>query len=83
MATITSMLPSMLLSGFLFPIENMPAPLQVISNVVPARYFIHALRGIMLRGNGFAEVARDLFALGLFASVVFSLGVARFPRTLA
>ena len=83
MATITSMLPSMLLSGFLFPIENMPAPLQVISNVVPARYFIHALRGIMLRGNGFAEVARDLVALGMFASVVFALGVARFPRTLA
>lgn len=82
-ATMTSMLPSMLLSGFMFPIENMPLPLQVISNVVPARYYIHALRGILLRGNGFQEIWRDLLALAIFATVVLALGTARFPRTLA
>lgn len=82
-ATMTSMLPSMLLSGFLFPIDNMPTPLRVISNVVPARYFIHALRGIMLRGNGLLDVGPDLVALSLFALAVLGLGVARFPRTLA
>ena len=83
MATMTSMLPSMLLSGFMFPIENMPLPLRVISNVVPARYYIHALRGILLRGNGLVEVGPDLLALSIFAFVVLALGTARFPRTLA
>ncbi len=83
MATMSSMLPSMLLSGFLFPIENMPLPLRVISNVVPARYFIHALRGILLRGNGFAEVQSDLVALAIFASVMFFVGTRRFKRELA
>lgn len=82
-ATMTSMLPSMLLSGFMFPIENMPLPLRVISNVVPARYYIHALRGILLRGNGFAEIGTDLLALSIFAVVVLVLSTARFKRTLA
>lgn len=83
MATMTSMLPSMLLSGFMFPIENMPLPLRVISNVVPARYYIHALRGILLRGNTLAEVAPDLLALSIFALVVLTISTVRFPRTLA
>jgi len=83
LATMTSMLPSLLLSGFLFPIENMPLPLRVLSNIVPARYYIHALRGILLRGNGFPEIGGDLSALTIFAVVVLALGTARFPRTLA
>lgn len=83
MATMSSMLPSMLLSGFLFPIENMPLPLRVLSNVVPARYFIHALRGILLRGNGFAEVQTDLIALSIFAVFMFFVGTRRFKRELA
>jgi ABC-2 type transport system permease protein len=83
MATMSSMLPSMLLSGFLFPIENMPLPLRVLSNIVPARYFIHALRGILLRGNGFAEVQGDLLALTIFAAFMFFVGTRRFKRELA
>ena len=83
MATMTSMLPSMLLSGFLFPVENMPLPLRVLSNVVPSRYFIHALRGILLRGNGFPEIEGDLIALAIFATVMFFLGTRRFKRELA
>jgi len=81
--TLTSMLPSMLLSGFVFPIENMPLPLQVVSNVVPARYFIHALRGVLLRGNGFAEIGFDLLMLAAFATMMLVLGTARFKRELA
>jgi ABC-2 type transport system permease protein len=81
-STMSSMLPSMLLSGFLFPIENMPTPLRVLSNIIPARYFIHALRGILLRGNGFAEIRTDLLALAIFATVVLGIGVARFKREL-
>ncbi len=82
-STLSSMLPTMLLSGFLFPIENMPPPLRILSNVIPARYFIHALRGILLRGNGFAEIRTDLLALTIFAAVVLGIGVLRFERELA
>ena len=78
--TLSSMLPSLLLSGFVFPIENMPRPLQVFSNVVPARYFIDALRGVLLRGNGFAELWPDSVALAIFAAVVLTIATVRFKR---
>lgn len=83
LATMSSMLPSMLLSGFVFPIENMPVALQVISNVVPARYYIDALRGVLLRGNGFAELWPDLVALAVFATIVLTIATQRFKRELA
>ena len=82
-ATMTSMLPSMLLSGFVFPIENMPLPLRVISNVVPARYFIDALRGVLLRGNGIAELWPDVVALAVFAVLVLAIATRRFRREIA
>jgi ABC-2 type transport system permease protein len=82
-ATMSSMLPSMLLSGFVFPIENMPLPLRTISHVVPARYYVHALRGVLLRGNGFAELSSDLVALLIFAVIVLSIATKRFSRVLA
>ena len=50
---------------------------------MPARYFIHALRGILLRGNGFGEVQGDLIALAIFATLMFFLGTRRFKRELA
>ena len=71
------MLPSMLLSGFVFPIANMPKPLQVISSVIPARYFIDALRGVLLRGNGIAELWHDALALALFSALMVLAQVQR------
>lgn len=82
-ATMSSMLPSMLLSGFMFPIENMPAPLQVLSAVIPARYFVEGLRGILLRGNGLSDVWRELLALTAFAVAMVVIATARFKRTIA
>jgi len=82
-ATMSSMLPSMLLSGFVFPIENMPLPLQVVSSVVPARYYIDALRGVLLRGNGLGELWHDLVALTVFSTVVLLAATKRFRRELA
>jgi len=82
-ATMTSMLPALLLSGFLFPIENMPKPLQLISGILPPRYFIDALRAILLRGNGFAEIAPDLVAMSIFALVMLVVGIRRFSREIA
>ena len=82
-ATMSSMLPSMLLSGFVFPIENMPAPLQAISRVVPARYFVAGLRGVLLRGNGLAELWSEALLLALFGAVMLTLSTLRFRRTIA
>ncbi|HYD41890.1 MAG TPA: ABC transporter permease [Anaeromyxobacter sp.] len=81
--TMSSLLPSLLLSGMVFPIENMPPALQLLSRVVPARYLVHALRGILLKGNGLAALWPDLLALIAFAVAVLALATARFQRRLA
>jgi ABC-2 type transport system permease protein len=80
---LSSLLPSMLLSGMVFPLENMPLPLQVLSRVIPARYLVHALRGVMLKGNGLDVLWPDLVAQALFAVAVIALATARFKRRLA
>ncbi len=82
-ATMSSMLPSLLLSGFMFPIENMPPMLQGVSLVVPARYYISILRGVLLRGNGLAEQWANLTFLLLFATLMVVASTARFSRKLA
>jgi ABC-2 type transport system permease protein len=80
---LSSLLPSLLLSGMLFPIENMPLPLQVLSQIVPARFLVHALRGVMLKGNGLAVLWPDLVALALFGVAVLAVATARFQRRVA
>ena len=67
-----TILPSIILSGFIFPIENMPAPIQVISYLMPLRYYMIVLRGIILKGVGWAVLYPN--ALILFAFAVLSLG---------
>lgn len=57
------LLPTILLSGFIFPVENMAKPLQVISNVVPARWFLEIVRGILLKGNGLTELWEETLIL--------------------
>lgn len=79
---VTSMLPTMLLSGFLFPIENMPVALQVISTLIPSRYFIVVLRGVLLKGNGLQELWPHIGAMAAFALVMVALATARFRRRL-
>ena len=82
-AAISTLLPALLLSGFMFPIENMPVVLRAIATVLPARYFVHALRAIMLRGNGLAVIAPDVLAMALFFAVLLVIATARFRRTIA
>lgn len=79
---LSSMLPTLLLSGFLFPVENMPRLLQLISAVIPGRYFIVILRGVLLKGNGLGVLWLDFVALGLFAAAMIVLSTARFRRRL-
>jgi len=80
---MSSLLPSLLLSGMIFPIENMPLPLQALSRIVPARYLVHGLRGVLLKGNGFAVLWPDLLAQLLFAVAIIALATRRFQRRLA
>jgi ABC-2 type transport system permease protein len=80
---LSALLPSLLLSGMVFPLENMPLPLQALSRVIPARYLVHALRGILLKGNGLDVLWPDLVAQVAFAVVIVALATARFQRRLA
>lgn len=78
---ITSFLPAFLLSGFIYSIENMPAPIQVFTFVVPARYFITLLKGIFLKGIGFQLLAIEVAFLTAFATLVFLAATRRLKRT--
>lgn len=80
--TLSSMLPIQILSGFVFPVANMPKILQVIAQIMPATHFIAALRGILLRGNGFAEQWLHLSALLAFAAFMILVTSAKFRRRL-
>ena len=75
-------LPSLLLSGFMFPFRGMPEWAQVIGEVLPLTHFLRIVRGILLKGNGFAEVMLQLWQIMLFAAVVLVIGVKRYRKTL-
>ncbi len=76
MALLISLLPTLILSGFIFPISSMPRALQLITNVVPARYFLVALRGIVLKGAPVAHLIGPLAALAIYAGGDAVAGVA-------
>ena len=80
MALLTSFLPTLMLSGFIFPISSMPAFLQVVTYVVPARYFLIALRAVVLKGVGPAMFWHELVALAIFAVVILGLASLRLRR---
>lgn len=74
---LSTFLPAFLLSGFAFAIDHMPAPVQVITHIVPARYFVSLVKGIFLRGVGLSTLAHEAILLGVFAAAVLALAVAR------
>ena len=77
-SAVVLMLPVILLSGMVFPIENMPVILQVISNIVPAKWYIIAVKDIMIKGLGFGSVLQEVGVLVLMAVVLIGLSVKRF-----
>mgnify|MGYP002900060449 FL=1 len=77
-SAVVLMLPIILLSGMMFPIENMPVILQVISNIVPAKWYIIAVKDIMIKGLGFGSVLQEVGVLVLMAVVLIGLSVKRF-----
>ena len=79
-AMVTSMLPAIFLSGFIFPIRSMPLAVQVLTYAVPARYFNVILRGVILKGAGLASYGRDVAFLVLYATAVMGVAYARLTR---
>ncbi len=75
-------LPSILLSGFMFPFRGMPAWAQAIGQVLPLTHFLRAVRGIMLKGNGALDTLPHLWPVVVFLLVIGTLAILRFRRTL-
>ncbi len=76
------LLPSILLSGFMFPFAGMPRPAQIIAEVLPLTHFVRLIRGVMLRGASLQELTIELAILGVFIVVFMSLAVMRFSKRL-
>lgn len=72
-ATMVSLLPSVILSGFIFPIESMPPFIQIITNITPAKFFIKILRAIILRGVGIEAIWDQILYLLIFAGILLFL----------
>jgi len=81
-ALLGTMLPNILLSGFIFPLESMPAALQVISYAVPGRWFVAIARGIMLKGIGLEYVWRETLFLAAMATVLLAASIRSFNERL-
>lgn len=81
-ALVGTMLPTMLLSGFIFPIDSMPWPLRVISLLVPARWFVLVARGIMLKGTGLSYLWPPTLVLGVMAAVLLTASTRAFHERL-
>jgi len=75
-------LPSILLSGFMFPFRGMPHWAQAVGEILPLTHFLRVVRGILLKGNGLAEIAPQLWPIALFTAVVLAIGVKRYRQTL-
>ncbi len=80
MSLLLAYLPTLMLSGFIFPISSMPKVLQAITYIVPARYFLVALRGILLKGLALPTLLTPLAALAIYAAVLLALASIRFSK---
>jgi ABC-2 type transport system permease protein len=79
-AMVATLLPAFLLSGFVFPIENMPGVLQLATHLIPARYFVTILRGIYLKGVGPAVLWSEALLLALFGMAFLLLAMRKFKK---
>ena len=75
-------LPSILLSGFMFPFRGMPPWAQRLGEVLPLTHFLRIVRGILLKGNGLAEIVPEMWPMAIFLVVAVSIGFKRYRRTL-
>ena len=80
--SMLAILPSIYLSGLLFPIEGMPEPAQYLARLLPITYFLRIVRGIVLKGVGLQHLWPEVWPLVLFGAVIFTLAVLRFRKSL-
>lgn len=83
LAFLVTLLPSVLLSGFIFPIDNFPLPLKVVAFFSPGRYFLEAMRGIYLKGVGLSVLWPQAVFLSILGSLLLGLTLLRFKKRLA
>ncbi|MGQ9699280.1 MAG: ABC transporter permease, partial [Armatimonadota bacterium] len=76
-------MPSILLSGFMFPIDNMPRPVQYLTYLIPLRYYLEIIRGIFLKGAGLDVMWPNAAALAAFGIVILTLSALRFAKRIA
>lgn len=79
---VFTLLPSMLLSGFMFPFRGMPIWAQTLGNLLPLTYFVRSVRGIMLRSNGWQDLWPNIWPLLVFCSVMMAIGIRSYRKTL-
>ena len=79
-SVLTTILPTFILSGFVFPVRNMPAAIRLVTYVIPAKYFLVALRAIILKGTGLAAFWEQLLALAVFAVLTLALSAFMIRR---
>ena len=75
-----ALVPNVLLSGFMFPIESMPNAMQAFTRILPMRYFLVIVRGVMMKGLSFAQLWHEVAALAVLGAVIFSLSWYRFRK---
>jgi ABC-2 type transport system permease protein len=81
-ATFATVLPTQILSGFIFPIENFPVVLQAITVIVPAKYLLVVLRSLLLKGSGLSSYWPSFVALIIFATLTLTLSIRRLKKTI-
>jgi ABC-2 type transport system permease protein len=81
--SIFILIPSILLSGFIFPIEAMPAWIRPVAYSIPFTYFVDIIRGILLRENSFGEMLPEFAALAGFTVLFTTFSILRFRKTLS
>jgi ABC-2 type transport system permease protein len=77
------LMPALVFSGFMFPIENMPLPLQIVSNIVPTKWYYSIVRAIMVKGLGFSYVAKQTLILAVMTVVYLTVAIRKFKIRLA
>ena len=82
LSMVALLLPTMMLSGFMFPIESMPKPLQIISHIIPARWYFQGIQGIMIKGLGAASIMKELLILSGFTILFLGASFKNFKTRL-
>jgi ABC-2 type transport system permease protein len=78
---VTRILPSVYLSGYIFPIENMPRPVQWLTYLLPDRYYVNIIRGIILRNAGFRHLWPDALVLVIMGFLMVMMARKRYQKT--